>query len=645
MRRVLRVSSPAGAVGLLLSVFSGGAAAQGTEFNLSCNADEVLVGISGRQGYWMEGIAARCRSVDLSGELGTGVRSTDYQGGTAGTQRTFDCSPTEVMVGYRGSQGSNGYVLHVDEVVCAPWQASTRTAGAPTRAVSAFERKSGPGEGIVASCSQGKVGTRLRGRSGQYLDRLIDMGCSYAAGATTPHLKEGLLTEPDGDTRSIRPITTQTTRPAITATGVPSVRLASPRPLVLNIGSSYSALNLSGAHLRRVTAASIVKSDGQVAGGFNVRFASRNRTDDRLLLSLIAGKPAAPGNYSLRLSYELDDPRPQSSPGTSPRKPVIRMVMVPMSTLTIRAQAMTPKITSTTPESPQRGREYVMTAAIADVPGKEVVSITRFTPSHSDLSYCDFQGTYHSPDESHIATWRGEHKLEILFSPGALIPRGTSCALRFSLRTRNELGEEFHSWPDAKVIVFQPAAVDSRKAYPVSNTWELKKYLRFNLQPYTAVGACSGTSPGTSGFIPVGVLRESNDINLRIRSGPVGTKCTWMLYATGLRSGWEMRMIFEKRQVGSKCDSGIETSAGGSFRFDRDAGLYHQGGQLTLAHNNPAGEVPPYDLESAAKYFRYTNLTCSPTVTNDHGVTMRMVSAELVGDGGQNCTWKCGVVD
>ena len=378
MKRILRTSWPAGAVGLLLSLFSGGAAAQGTEFNLSCNADEVLVGISGRQGYWMEGIAARCRSVDASGALGAGPRSTDYKGGTAGTQRTFDCSPSEVMVGYRGSQGSNGYVLHVDEVVCAPWQANSRTAGAPTRMVTAFDRKPGSGEGINASCSQGKVGTRLRGRSGQYLDRLIDMGCSYAAGATTPDSKESLLTEPGGGTRSIRPTTTLTTRPATTATGIPSVRLASPRPLVLNIGSSYSALNLSGAHLRRVTAASIVKSDGRVADGFKVRFASRNRTDDRLLLSLIAGQPAAPGNYSLRLSYELDDPRPQASPGTSPRKPVVRTVMVPMSTLTIRAQAMTPRITRTTPESPQLGREYAMTAAVADVPGKEVVSITRF---------------------------------------------------------------------------------------------------------------------------------------------------------------------------------------------------------------------------------------------------------------------------
>lgn len=177
---------PSGAVRLLLLAWSGATAAQGTEFNLSCNADEVLVGISGRQGWWMDGIAARCRTVDANGALDAAVRSTAYRGGIDGALRSFDCGPAEVMVGYRGMQGSNGYVLHVHEVVCAPWQANTRTAGTATRTVSAFEEKSGSGQRMGDSCVQGRTGTRLRGRAGNYLDRLIDIGCSYAADATEP---------------------------------------------------------------------------------------------------------------------------------------------------------------------------------------------------------------------------------------------------------------------------------------------------------------------------------------------------------------------------------------------------------------------------------------------------------------------------
>lgn len=191
MRQVLATSAPLSALAALLLACWGGAAAQGTEFNLSCRADEVLVGISGRQGWWMEGIAARCRKVEASGLLGPAIRSTGYAGGTEGALETFDCKAGEVMVGYRGSQADHGYVLHVQEILCAPWQADTRVAGTPARSVSAFATKSAPGNAIAESCRDGRTGTRLRGRAGTYLDRLIDIGCSYPAGATPPAPAKG----------------------------------------------------------------------------------------------------------------------------------------------------------------------------------------------------------------------------------------------------------------------------------------------------------------------------------------------------------------------------------------------------------------------------------------------------------------------
>src|SRR5690606_2688147 len=111
------------------------------------------------------------------------------------------------------------------------------------------------------------------------------------------------------------------------------------------------------------------------------------------------------------------------------------------------------------------------------------------------------------------------------------------------------------------------------------------------------------------------------------------------------RDDWELRMRFEEQPVGSKCGPGAETTVGGRYQFDQLAPLYFQGGQLTLSRNNPRGEIPPYDVASAAKHFRFVHLACGPTLTNDHGVTLRMVSAELYGLGGPNCTWKCGVTD
>jgi hypothetical protein len=189
MRRTLSSLPTAGALGLLLlSGWPGAAAAQGTEFNLSCRDGEVLVGIRGVQGWWMDGIGPRCRSVRPSGELARSVRDAGYGGGYEGTLQTFDCRPDEVMVGYTGSQGANGYVLYLHEVICAPWQPDTRTAGTPTRTLPAFEKNDAPGHLIADSCAQGTVGTRLRGRAGMYLDRLADIGCSYFTQAIPPVL-------------------------------------------------------------------------------------------------------------------------------------------------------------------------------------------------------------------------------------------------------------------------------------------------------------------------------------------------------------------------------------------------------------------------------------------------------------------------
>lgn len=183
MRCILSSAAAACVLGLLLLACAGEAAAQGTEFNLSCHPQEVLVGISGRQGWWMEGIAGRCRVLEADGTLGAAVRSTGYVGGTHGTLRTFDCGPAEVMVGYRGAQGDNGYVLAVRQILCAPWQADRRVAGTQVRTVSAFDSKSAAGRPMAETCADGRVGTRLRGRAGRYLVTLFDIGCSDAAAA------------------------------------------------------------------------------------------------------------------------------------------------------------------------------------------------------------------------------------------------------------------------------------------------------------------------------------------------------------------------------------------------------------------------------------------------------------------------------
>lgn len=197
----------AAALGLLLWP-SDSATAQGTAFTLSCNNDEVMAGIQGRQGWWMDGIAARCRKVNTNGELASAVRTTAYRGGTGGTLRTFDCTRHEVMVGYTAALGDNGYISSVREIVCAPWNPATRTAGVPVRPLGAFEAKGG-GKFVAGSCFQGKVGSGLRGRAGLYLDRLTDIDCRDFPGAVPP------------TPRAPKPATPPPTPPKITTAPVP----------------------------------------------------------------------------------------------------------------------------------------------------------------------------------------------------------------------------------------------------------------------------------------------------------------------------------------------------------------------------------------------------------------------------------------
>jgi hypothetical protein len=138
----------------------------------------------------MDRISPRCRAVSNDGTLASAVTTRGGAGGTGGTALgPYDCRAGEVMVGLSGSQGSNGHVLYVHQVICAPWAAATRTAGTPTRTRSAFPQKSPPlvnGTWLAQSCFQGQVATALVGRAGDYVDRLTGLGCRHVAGATVP---------------------------------------------------------------------------------------------------------------------------------------------------------------------------------------------------------------------------------------------------------------------------------------------------------------------------------------------------------------------------------------------------------------------------------------------------------------------------
>src|SRR5690606_21449801 len=120
----------------------------------------------------------------------------------------------------------------------------------------------------------------LRRRAGIYLVFIALFGGAPVAAVDAQE-------EPASDTRAIRPAVL---RPKLAPAGGPDVRLASPRPFELSIGGGYAGLKLTGTDLARVTEAAVVDAEGREARGFTTRIGARNRTDDRLMLSIIAGK-------------------------------------------------------------------------------------------------------------------------------------------------------------------------------------------------------------------------------------------------------------------------------------------------------------------------------------------------------------------
>lgn len=71
---------------------------------LSCNDDEVAVGLYGRSGAIVDRLGVRCATLS-DGEIGTVVRDGPYYGGTGGTAFTGTCSANETAFEVDGRFG------------------------------------------------------------------------------------------------------------------------------------------------------------------------------------------------------------------------------------------------------------------------------------------------------------------------------------------------------------------------------------------------------------------------------------------------------------------------------------------------------------------------------------------------------------
>ncbi|MEX1362213.1 MAG: DUF4215 domain-containing protein [Nannocystaceae bacterium] len=151
----------------------------GGAFEEECPEGEVVIGVMGRAGAYVDRVQVQCGSVELtSSETGSIQVSVEPggtmtpQGGGGGGDFSLGCEPGQVVVGFGGRSGS-----YLDQLSlrCAPVlvlddpQAGAMSIGFGA-AVNTESAGGGGGGSFIAECPVGEVATIARGRAGNFLD-------------------------------------------------------------------------------------------------------------------------------------------------------------------------------------------------------------------------------------------------------------------------------------------------------------------------------------------------------------------------------------------------------------------------------------------------------------------------------------------
>jgi hypothetical protein len=135
----------------------------GLPFSIACPRGTVAIGLYGRSGLYIDQGGLICATLNDSGSLGPGF-TEDSAGGNGGLPYYAVCPGGQVLVGVFGRSG--GYVDQMG-IQCAP---ATSWMGTATIWTTAY---AGGGEGGVPfsdTCPKGYAIVGLDGRSGLYVD-------------------------------------------------------------------------------------------------------------------------------------------------------------------------------------------------------------------------------------------------------------------------------------------------------------------------------------------------------------------------------------------------------------------------------------------------------------------------------------------
>lgn len=145
----------------------------GKDFTLSCSANEVLVGVSGRADRLVDRVAAICQKVGSDGKPTGSRRTTGGAGGNGGKAFTRTCASGQAVYAIRGRAAS---AVDRIQIACRPLNAQGRTTGSTTWLATA----GGNGGSAFGpnTCADGRPAKAIAGRSGMWIDQ-IRLGCAY----------------------------------------------------------------------------------------------------------------------------------------------------------------------------------------------------------------------------------------------------------------------------------------------------------------------------------------------------------------------------------------------------------------------------------------------------------------------------------
>lgn len=411
----------------------------------------------------------------------------------------------------------------------------------------------------------------------------------------------------------------------------PSVNQATPRPAVLGIGGSVLQMTLTGSQLGPVTGVQVINAAGMAQPQIEAHINEAARASHTLQIQVVAKKNAQPGQYQFQLLLPADPRAVQDRPQNAPLGSNARTFPIPANIASLTVRKLEARIAEVAPTRPAHSTHMQPRMTVVDVPGSDIVSVTRF--DRTAEGYCGYQPspTTAYPLPGHrgdllFSQWKAPGTLEVRMLIGQFEP-ASSCTLRLTMVTKNEFGEEFVSITPPITVPLAPPPPPARK--PVTNTWALKDYLY--LRQGFSKGICTGNSIGVQGAVPVGVVNVNGRLGFRARSGPIGTSCDWSVATNRLNPGWTLHMTFRIRRIGDQCDVGGTTEHG--FDFSRHAhAMIRQDGEYSLAGN----------LSRDGNALKLIDLRCNATLSNDHEVLVEMVSATVShSTPPENCDWRC----